>query len=282
MAPHRPKSVELRIHEHYEDLSDSERKLAETVLRLPGDLGSRSVTELAILAGVSKASGTRFFQKLGYSSYEEARKQSRDRQNWGSPLYLENKSSSHHVELKEYISEEVELLKHSLGQLNYTELHDAALAIIAAKRIWIAGFRNSHFLAAYLRWQIIQFRGDVYTLPAAGETVGEYTADFTKSDLVIGIGLRRRLRQLTQIMEQAETCQTKRLLITDNTARRIPALAHWCFKVETRSPLVFDTATASLSLLRLIAVTAFLHSGKPGRAHMERVERQHELLGELE
>ncbi len=49
----------------------------EFVCDFPGELASYSAQELAALAHVSKATVTRFIQRLGYETYEEARRHAR-------------------------------------------------------------------------------------------------------------------------------------------------------------------------------------------------------------
>ncbi|WP_169566374.1 MurR/RpiR family transcriptional regulator [Sneathiella limimaris] len=281
MAEEDIKSIEARIHETYDDFSETERKIADVILDYPGDLSAFTATELASLAGVSKASSSRFFQRLGYSSFEEARKLAREIKNWGSPLYRQGKSSPQHINFKEFFDHEIELLKTTIGNIHPNTIDEITQAIVASKRIWIVGFRNSYFLAGYLRWQLLQFRGDVNLLPNPGETFGEFTADMIESDLLIAVGLRRRPRELGQIIQSAEKSGANRLLITDPTARRLPSLVDWTLTVQTASPFVFDSCSSAISLLRLIAVTALQKAGKPGRDHLKRVERQHEILGDL-
>ena len=59
------RSTISRIRVHYQSLPPSERKLADLILDFPGDIAGYSATELAHLAGVSKAAATRLFQRLG-------------------------------------------------------------------------------------------------------------------------------------------------------------------------------------------------------------------------
>ncbi|WP_454006545.1 MurR/RpiR family transcriptional regulator [Alcaligenes sp. Marseille-Q7550] len=80
-----PKSFVGRIREILNDLSPSERRLAEFALDFPGDLAGYTASELASLAHVSNATVTRFIRRLGYTNYEAARKQVRSEKNAGSP-----------------------------------------------------------------------------------------------------------------------------------------------------------------------------------------------------
>src|SRR5690606_22797890 len=81
-------SLERLIRSSYHDLPDSQRRIADLILESPGEIAAFSATELAALAGSSKAAVTRLVQRLGFKNYEAARRAARDAQNWGSPLYL--------------------------------------------------------------------------------------------------------------------------------------------------------------------------------------------------
>ena len=66
-----------RLRQHLEHLSPTEKKLALLILDTPISLGSYSASELAQITDVSNATITRFVRRLGYDSYEAARRQAR-------------------------------------------------------------------------------------------------------------------------------------------------------------------------------------------------------------
>src|ERR1700722_11070506 len=86
-----PQSIESRIAECYDELSEIDQRLAGGILNEPGQLAMQTDTELATTARVSKATAPRFFQKLGYASYDDARAIARAAQVGGSPLYLQDR-----------------------------------------------------------------------------------------------------------------------------------------------------------------------------------------------
>ncbi len=281
MGNPRVQSIETRIHGHYDSLPDSERKLADVILESPGDLSAYTATELTSLAGVSKAAGTRLFRRLGFASYDEARLLARETQIWGSPLYMERKGGVHKTGVGDYVNDEIRLLKKTLLSLKPQEIDLVVERLVAARRIFLMGHRNSHFLAGYLRWQLIQFRGDVHMLPAPGETLGEYVADFMPEDLMIVFALRRRVARLDEVLATVRDRKTSILLFTDPTARGLPAYANWTFICEAESEFVFDSCVGALSAARYLSIQALQMAGRRGRAHLERIERQHELLAEF-
>ena len=89
----RAPSLEARIRKNYGLLPESERRVADLILDFPGEIAAYSATELAELAGSSKAAVTRFVRRLGFKKFEEARKVSRDGKVWGSPVYLMRKKT---------------------------------------------------------------------------------------------------------------------------------------------------------------------------------------------
>ena len=60
-----PQSLSARIRSCYEDLSPTDRRLADLMLEYPGDIASYSASELARLTNVSNAAVSRFVQRLG-------------------------------------------------------------------------------------------------------------------------------------------------------------------------------------------------------------------------
>jgi len=66
-----------RVQALYASLPSGERKVADLVLDFPGEIAAYAASEIAGLSGVSKATVTRFFRRLGYESFEEARRSAR-------------------------------------------------------------------------------------------------------------------------------------------------------------------------------------------------------------
>ena len=81
-----PRSFMARVRASLPDLHPSERRLAEAVLDFPGDMAGYSASEIAELAGVSNATVSRFVRKIGYGSYDEARKAVREEGRTGAAL----------------------------------------------------------------------------------------------------------------------------------------------------------------------------------------------------
>lgn len=271
-------SLETRIQDQYDKLPESERKVADLILDFPGEVAAYSATELAGLADASKAAVTRLIRRLGYANFEEARRTVRDARKWGSPVYLMSKDAepgSFATRIHEQIEQDVGAINLTLEALYKETFDEIVSAIVGARRVWLVGFRNSHYLAGYARWQFVQVRSDVHLLPAAGETIAEYMADLRPDDLLIVIGFRRRVAAVGQILDQAQKAKIPTLYITDPTAREA-VRATWTIRCEVRGNDLFDRYTGAMSFLHFLSVSVARKTADAGRRHLKRVESLHE------
>ena len=65
--------IDERIERHYAELSPQEQKAADTLLDHLGDLAVYNAAELAGLSGVSKATMSRLFRRLGFEDFNEVK-----------------------------------------------------------------------------------------------------------------------------------------------------------------------------------------------------------------
>ena len=279
-----PESLSQRIHAIYGRLPEREKRVAELVLVGPGDIALRTVSELAGLAGVSNATVSRFFQRLGYNGYDEARRASRAMRAKGSPLYLvEGQSGAgEKPRANDLLRVETGLIERSLEMLNPLTADDLAAHLATARRLRVAGFRNSRFLADYLVAALSQFRPDVEPLIPAGLTISERLAGLSTGDLIVIIGLRRRPRDFTEFVRAAVSTGAHVALVADESIREAPAFVQWSVTVAVNTPQSMDSYVGAMAVIRMIMLQAATHLGRAGHEHLEKIERLHEDLSELE
>ena len=276
-------SLESAVRARYADLPESERRIADLILEFPGEIAAYSATELAELSGGSKAAVTRLVQRLGYSSFDEARRAARDAQAWGSPLYLmqrEQPTKDFSGRVQAHIEQDVRNMSLTLQSLRPDVFGSIVEAICRSKRVYLIGWRNSYFLAGYLHWQIIQVRRDVHLLPSPGVTIGEELADLTDEDVLIVIGFRRRVPQLDPLMEAAHAAGARIVYVTDRSAEPSPH-ATWTVPCAVRGTDLFDRYAGAMSFLHFLAVSIAARTGSRGRKRLARIEELHEAFSQF-
>lgn len=281
----RNQSLEKRIEKHYESLPPAERRLGDLLLRFPGDIANFSATELAEMAGTSKAAATRLFRRLGYDSFNEVREEIRNASSWGSPVYMAEERPSANNRgsiLAEQLRRDQDNLARTLEGIDPGEFATIVEALSSARQVAIIGFRNSHILAFYLYRQLILLRAGVRLLPTSGQTIGEDLVDLGPEDLVVVIGLRRRVAAASKVMEVARNLGARCLLVTDPSAAHTRRTATWAITCEVRGVSAFDSYTAATSVLNLLCTAMLRQGGKTSYARLRRVEEIHDELEELD
>ena len=273
-------SLVTRITRLLGDLPPTERRLAEFLLDFPGELPSYTATELAAAARVSNAAVTRFIQKLGYESYGEARRQVRLEQKSGSPLLLFGAEGKTSGTLAAHLELSVQNLSETYAGLSEDLLDRVAHAMIAANRVWIAGFRNNYSFAAYLRWQVFRVLETSILLPTSGETIAEYAVSIRKGDLLVVFALRRSLPASALLIASAVKSGAEVVCVTDETVDN-PGPATWLLRCQAKAASALDNHVAVIGLAHFLATRVLELSGRSGRRRLAEIEAMHDLFGEL-
>ena len=269
-----------RVTRLLNNLPPTERRLAEFLLDYPGELPSYTATELAAAARVSNAAVSRFIQKLGYESYGEARRQVRLEQKAGSPLLLLGAEGNAAGTLQAHLELSMQNMAETYGHLSEDTLDRVAHAMIAANRVWIAGFRNNYSFAAYLRWQVFRVLETSILLPTSGETIAEYAVSIRKGDMLVMFALRRSLPASSLLVASAVKSGADVLCITDETVDD-PGPATWLVRCQARAASALDNHVAVIGLAHFLATRVLELSGRAGRRRLATIEAAHDLFGEL-
>jgi DNA-binding MurR/RpiR family transcriptional regulator len=268
-----------------DQLPKAERQLADMILQSPGQMASYSASEIARMAGVSNATMTRLVQRLGYESYEQMRRVAREGMNWGSPLFLldreeEQQSGTRKDPFADHISASIRNITDSFAGIQPSMIEAIGKQAAQARQVRIFGQRNNYFFAAYLRWQFIQFRNNVYLLPVSGETLAEYLVGLMPDDLFIVFGLRRRQPGLGKLISAVKQAGVKMVLITDAASNEDLGV-EWTLNCQTSSPIPLDNHVAVLALCHVLSAQLIVHAGIKGRQRLARIEDLHAQLEEF-
>lgn len=264
--------IRARIDESYAALSRQEQRAADFILDHLDDLAVYSATEIAASSGVSKATVSRLFRRLGFADAQEVREQARELRTRGVPVgapgSLAAHAASEHAALDRMLA--------SLGD----GLDRASALVAGAGSVVVMGFRNSHAVALQLRGQLSQARGGVRIAPAPGQSVGEEIAGLTSHDVVVLVGFRRRPAGFDGIVAALTARGVPLVLLVDPGWRGATGDA-----VVLTCPVdavgAFDSFATAMSLVALLSTQVLALSGAAGPARVTDIADLYGELGEL-
>jgi DNA-binding MurR/RpiR family transcriptional regulator len=275
------RSFLARVRDALPELHPAERKLGQLVCDFPGEVASYSAKELASLAGVSNATVTRFVRRIGYESYEEARREARLESETGSRLYLMPRENLPVGETAaRQLGQSLDNLQHTLAETDPAEIDAAAGAMLDARKTWVIGFRVSHAFAEYLTWQLTQVIEDIVAIPSGGQTLGEHLVSVRAEDCVIFFGLRRRVAATGRILSEIERRGPRLIYVTDEGVPR-RATADWHFRCQTTAAGPLFDHVAVLGLCQALTGRVIDRADAEVRARLRRIEALNDALEEL-
>jgi len=275
-------TLRKRIQAQYEALSQVDRKLADVVLVHEKDLLAYSATELAALAGVSKASTARFFKRLGFADFQAFRQHQRDGAPQSSPLYRMAQQGTSASPLQQHIAQDAQQLQALADSVTDQGVQQAAKLLVGARRVWVVGYRNAYMAASYARALLSQVRAEVHLLNGGAGEDAELLAEIQPHDVLLAMDFRRRTRRLSQVVGIACDAGAALVLLSDARVSALAARAQALFICPPQDEAIFDSYVSAISLINYLATATLAQLPKKARARMAAIEQVHAQLADLE
>ncbi|CAH0284352.1 MurR/RpiR family transcriptional regulator HpxU [Erwinia aphidicola] len=276
------KQLDERLRSHYAQLSPQEQRIADFAFDHFDDLISYNSAELARLSGVSKATVSRLFKRLGYEKYKDMRDELRTLRQSGMPLTDNRDAVQGNTLLARHYKQEMANLTQWVNAIDTGQLGEVVQALSNSKRIFIIGLRNAYPVALHLRQQLLQARAQVHLLPQPGQTLAEELVDLTPDDLVVVMAFRRRPRIIRPLLQQLQQSGIPTLALCEPQAQGVIALARWQLCAPLDSVSAFDSYAAANSLINLLANAVLHELLSDGRQRIHQIADLYSQLDELE
>lgn len=274
--------LDERIRSHYSQLAPQEQRIADFALDHYDDLTSYNSAELARLTGVSKATVSRLFKRLGYEKYRDMREELRTLRQTGMPITDSRDAVQGNTLLARHYKQELSNLNQWVSAIDAQQFSEIVHALGSSKRVFVLGMRNAFPVALHLRQQLLQVRSAVQLLPQPGQTLAEELVDLSREDLLVVLAFRRRPRIIRPLLQQLQAQQIPTLVICEPQARAVIELAKWHLNAPLDSVSAFDSYASANSLINLL-VNAMLHEQlAEGRQRIQQIASLYTQLDELE
>jgi DNA-binding MurR/RpiR family transcriptional regulator len=240
------------------------------------DATTRSMRDLASVAGADPAAFTRLAKALGYSGWDELRAALTEarRPAQSSPFSGRAKSRRQgpNPELS-LISDKLEAEAAGLTRISSGSVAGAAKALHAARRIWIVGFRSCRSVAELLNYQLRLFRPDAVQLVGGSGPEDLDLGTFRSGDAVVVIGFAPYSTASVQAARAAYRSGATLIAITDKvTAPMAEGAGHLLLFESASSPGFFPSLTGAIVIAQSLAAAAFVLGGPSAKRRLEETE----------
>lgn len=271
-----PSALHIRITDSFPSLTPQERRAAEALLSHLEDVATYRATELAVLAGVSKATISRLVRRLGFDDFEALRQHARQLRNAGVPI-----ATGPTPGLSARVAQDVANLHRLQATLDETTLDAVADQLAGARRVIVSGHRSSYAVASGLRMNLAQIRPDTWLVPQPGQSLADDIIGLGPDDVAIVVSFRRHGARVGELMDALRKSSTPVLLIADGQLRSLATSAKWWIECPSTSAGAFDSHAAAMTLVALIS-DRLLHRLPDASARIDRVDRTYRDLRDID
>jgi DNA-binding MurR/RpiR family transcriptional regulator len=240
------------------------------------DATTRSMRELASVAGADPAAFTRLAKAIGYSGWDELRAALTEarRPEQASPFSgrAKGRRAGPNPEMS-LVSDKLEAEAAGLGRISPGAVADAAKALHGAKRIWIAGFRSCRSVAELLNYQLRLFRPDAVQLVGGSGPEDIDLGAFSRGDAVVVIGFAPYSTASVLSARSAHASRATLIAIADKVSAPMAEGADHLLQFEAASsPGFFPSLTGAIAIAQSLAAATFMLGGVAARRRLEETE----------
>jgi DNA-binding MurR/RpiR family transcriptional regulator len=240
------------------------------------DATTRSMRELAAVAGADPASFTRLAKALGYSGWDELRaalteaRRPEQSQPFSARTRARRRGPNADISL---VADKLEAEAAGLSRISASSVAGAARALHGARRIWIAGFRSCRSVAELLNYQLRLFRPDEVQLVGGSGPEDLDLGAFHSQDAVVVIGFAPYSTASVLSARAAHDSGATLIAIADTVAAPMAEGAEHLLLFEAASsPGFFPSLTGAIAIAQSLAAVTFALGGAAAKRRLEETE----------
>lgn len=239
-----------------DSLTQSERKLAATLLSNYPFKGLLNIQELAEEAGVSAASISRFTAKLGLDGYADMQRKLVEELRRGdvSPVDLHERSTrirgSFLAGFLARAAAQIESAGDAITDGQFERI--TALLSDPRRQVFAMGGRISDTIARHLTFHLAQSREGIAHIARDPEAWPAYLLRMKPGDVVFMVDFRRYEPSLERLAQAMATKRVKIVLLTDSWISPIKGNAAEVLAVPIETGTVWDSYAAALAIVEAI------------------------------
>jgi DNA-binding MurR/RpiR family transcriptional regulator len=271
------------ILEHYDELTKSEKRIADFMSQNQDEAAFLSAAEIAGRLDLSEATMVRFARALNFASYPALRESLQE--NFRHRVTHSARLRSSLGELLEtgdiferLVASEVNFLTESLQTLDREAFRAAVELLRKHQRVFVFGLGPSVSLVDLLEIRLTRSARHVIPIRTSGRELLEPLLLMTKNDLLIAIGFYNITPSLQIVLEQANQHKTPIILVTDTLGPLLGAQATVTLAARRGPVSSFHSLTVPMTIINALMLALSSVDQEKVMANLDKLDQLREHL----
>lgn len=277
-------TIRSAIKSRYPAMSPQLQIGARFLLERPEDVATASMRAVAGRAGVTPVTLVRLARALGFAEWRELRRPFVERlKPAAAPFSARAEDLVKRRSPAALVQESFAAHAANLGATEAlnppNEIVEAAALLARTRRVYVAGFRSCHALAAAFVYVYRLFRPDVILVGGAGLGLELELRGLGASDCVLVMGFSPYSRESALVVEAGQRARARRIAVVDSELSPLAFGADRVLRFAHAGPSFFPSIASSSALLEALLAVLLARGGKPALGRLRAAERELETLG---
>lgn len=206
------------LRERYDELTDSQKRIAETIVEDPQFVAFATVDKFAARLNVSASTIVRFAYRLGLSGYPELQEQVRELVLGNLNAGSEGSNVADHLGdgvVAESVRHDLVLLERTIDRLHLDDIEKAVQWIVDAERVRVVGGVTA-FSAAYYTSVTLERVRDRIALLDGGPVPAGPLIEMEEGDVLLAFSFAPYARSTQYVMNAAKERGARVIVVTDS------------------------------------------------------------------
>ncbi|AIF65408.1 DNA-binding transcriptional regulator, MurR/RpiR family, contains HTH and SIS domains [Terribacillus saccharophilus] len=242
-----------RISSQREQMSKSQKKIANFIIEHPNQAPFLNVEGLANAADVSDATIVRFAAFMGYRGFPEmqlALQNAMQEQLSATERFKHpsEEAQSEDQDLYAIFLRDQANIQETMEAIDMQAFHAAADTVINSKRIFILANRSAVSVADLLHYHLSFIFENVEIVEPSDRAIDQIST-IREDDALIALSFVRYSNHTLRLFQMAKDRGAKAIAITDGLSSPLLTAADYSFMASSKSPSLTHSLTAPISLI---------------------------------
>lgn len=249
-----------RIEENIKNLSPKQLRLANYIEKNYASLAYITITDLALLAGVSETTVVRFVYQLGFSGFPAFKMELRKMiEKLSQPATVSNRYRIRQEEYKfpqdaakAIFTLEMQVMEETFSMLNLNEFQTAIDMIHSAPKVLVVACGANVCLSQALGFGLQVIRPDVYIIEKFGLSETALIRSLPEETVSVVFNTPRYINETQEILVALKEKKTKVIGVSDSILSPITPFSDVFFQIPVKFVTFFDTNAAFMAFIHSI------------------------------